>query len=446
MGDLQALGSEKLNGMDKIKRILEISKFRENIPNPINETHRNDYKLTMVNGQEYQIVKERQGYIIKKTISESVTDYIEPMKNRKYYSSYGQALKRLNLMTKEVNRLTENEEGISLFTEQKKFVLKTPQKAAPAPSDDVENVPPPPPPPPSPDASAPEDIPSDLPAAPGDEEMTSLGGEDMGPEEGEGDEDTMGMEGEDDHEGVVTFKTIQKLTGKLGQKLRTLESQGEEPMSSKDIKYVINSILSALDLSKMDEEDIEEITSKFEDIEFDGETGDDEESTMGGDEMGPEEGGDDDMGDEEAPPAGEMEESWTDFGSQMANKALGSMIAPKESNESMDHYHKIGMIADEMFTESKVENILSRYFIVSENEKKHNKVINQNRTKSKKIEIKNRNTELKRLSESIHQEIASRKFLQNYNDAKLIGKTNKKNLVFECENKQYKITPKGEIL
>ena len=81
-----------------------------------------------------QIVKEKLGYIIKKTISESETDYIEPMKNRKYYNSYSQAFKKINLMAKEFNALYENEEGTSLFGEQKKYVLKTPKPAAPAAS------------------------------------------------------------------------------------------------------------------------------------------------------------------------------------------------------------------------------------------------------------------------------------------------------------------------
>jgi hypothetical protein len=71
---------------------------------------------------------------IKKTISESETDYIEPMRNRKYYSSYSQAFKRLNLVAGELNRLNENEEGVSLYGEQKKFTLKTPR---PEPSVEV---------------------------------------------------------------------------------------------------------------------------------------------------------------------------------------------------------------------------------------------------------------------------------------------------------------------
>ena len=134
MADLKPIGSEKLTGQDKLNRIMEIARFKEVAPKTINENASTEYSISLADGNNYQIVRERQGYIIKKTISESETDYIEPMKNRKYYSSYSQALKRLNLVAGELNRLNENEEGVSLYGEQKKFTLKTP-KPAPAPMD-----------------------------------------------------------------------------------------------------------------------------------------------------------------------------------------------------------------------------------------------------------------------------------------------------------------------
>ncbi len=59
------------------------------------------------------------GYIIKKQISEGVNEYTSPMKNRKYFNSYADAMKSLNLMAKDINQLAGVEEGISLFTEQK---------------------------------------------------------------------------------------------------------------------------------------------------------------------------------------------------------------------------------------------------------------------------------------------------------------------------------------
>jgi len=122
MGGIRPIGSEKLEGMDKIRRIMEIARYNENIPQSVNETRSTEYSIEFADGNTYRIEKERNGYIIKVAINESETDYIEPMKSRKYYSSYSSALKRLNLMAKEINVLHENEEGISLIGEQKKKV------------------------------------------------------------------------------------------------------------------------------------------------------------------------------------------------------------------------------------------------------------------------------------------------------------------------------------
>jgi hypothetical protein len=53
---------------------------------------------------------------------------------------------------------------------------------------------------------------------------------------------------------------VQKYAGKLGQELRDLHDK----MESDDIKYVLNMIISAVDLDKLDDDDIEEIGKKFE--------------------------------------------------------------------------------------------------------------------------------------------------------------------------------------
>ena len=66
-----------------------------------------------------------------------------------------------------------------------------------------------------------------------------MGMEDMGMED-------MGGEEEPQDDEPVTLKTIQKLTGKLAQKLRAFGADEENEMTSNDIKYVINSVLSAL--------------------------------------------------------------------------------------------------------------------------------------------------------------------------------------------------------
>ena len=104
----------------------------------------------------------------------------------------------------------------------------------------------------------------------------------MGDEDLDVDMDVEDVDAEGEEPEMEGFmKPIQKLTGKLGQKLRDVE----EELGSADIKYVINSIISAVDLDNLSEEDRDDILDRFEDDET---------------EYGDEEGGEDiDMGDEE---------------------------------------------------------------------------------------------------------------------------------------------------
>jgi hypothetical protein len=405
MADLKPLGSEKLTGQDKLKRIMEIARFNEVIPSNINETARSEYSISLADGNKYEIVKERQGYIIKKTISESETDYIEPMKNRKYYSSYSQALKRLNLVAGELNRVNENEEEVSLYGEQKRFTLKTPKPAAEAPAMAPPAAP-----------AAPPAVPSpSLPPSPvgdptaGEDMSLDMGMEDMGPE-GEVDADvsmdieTPGM-GEEE---PVSFKTIQKLTGKLTQKIRTLD--GQEPMTSEDIKYVINMVLSSVDLKSLTEEDREDILSKF----------DEESEDLGGDDMGGL-----DMTDDS-----EVEDIQSD------------MDIPVEGYEMEEGGYGNGAIIDSIFGESAIDKVISKYFEISKKE-----ILESKKNKIKEsLSIKRQMEEVVKLSETIEQELSSKKFLRENSSSKIIGITNKKNLVFEHNGQQVKISPEGLLV
>ena len=274
MADLKPIGSEKLQGLEKINRILEIARYKENIPSNLNETSRVEFERVLADGNHYEIVKEKSGYVIKKRVDESL-EYIEPMKNRKHYGSYSAALKRLNLIAGEVNRLTENEEEVSMYNlgEQKKFTLKTPKPAMPEPAAAPEL----PMPPAAPEADSMDDAALD---APEGEEMDF--DMDLDTPEGDMDVDMSAEEEPMDDQEEVTFKTIQKLTGKLGQKIRMMnDSVG---MTSEDVKYVINSLLSAVDLSKLDEEDQEDIMSKFEEDQESDYDSDMDMGSMGDDE------------------------------------------------------------------------------------------------------------------------------------------------------------------
>ena len=406
MGDLKPIGSEKLTGQDKLRRIMEIARFNETIPSNINETAKTEYSIGLADGNKYEIVKERQGYIIKKTISESETEYIEPMKNRKYYSSYSQAFKRLNLVAGELNRLNENEEGTSLFGEQKKFVLKTPKpkaEPAPAPMAEVPAAPPAVPAPalpPSPNDEMPVDDELDL----------GMDAEAMGPEGDVEVDAEMDIETPEGGEEKVTFRTIQKLTGKLTQKIRTLDN--EEGMTSEDIKYVINMVISALDLKSLSEEDKEDIIAKFEEDSED----------LGGDDMGGEDLTDD----------SEVEDIQSD------------MDIPVESEMEEDYGN--GAIIDSIFSESPVDKVISKYFEVTKKEILENK----EKTAKKKLqlvsEVRKQMKSIIKLTETVEQELAAQKFLEENISAKIIGKTNKKNLVFENKGKEVKISPEGLLV
>ena len=412
MADLKPIGSEKLQGQDKINRMMEIARFKEVIPGRINETAKTEYNRTLADGNKYEIVKERQGYILKRTISESETDYMEPMKNRKYYSSYSQALKRLNLVAGELNRINENETEVSMFGEQKKFTLKTP-KPAPAPEMAAPMAPP----------AAPPAVPTpELPASPTadsgaeDDFNMDIDSEEMGPEGDVDVNDDIDIEEPSGDDETVTFKTIQKLTGKLTQKIRTLEN--EEGMTSEDIKYVINMVISSLELSSLSEEDKEDIIDKFEEDETE-EFG--QEDDMDGEDFTDDTEVEDIQSDMDIPMEGEMEE---------------------DGEENFGN----GAILDHIFGESKVDKVLSKYFEVSKKEILENreKVANKNLTKIS--EVRRKMGEVVKLTETIEQELASQKFLEKNSSAKIVGKTNKDNLVFENKGRQVRITPKGQIL
>lgn len=415
MADLKPIGSEKLQGAEKIARIMEIARYGEAPKHEINVNETTDYTRILADGNVYGIVKERNGYIVKRGIDESTLDFIDPMKNRKYHSSYSQALKKLNLIAGELNRLNENEQGTELFGEQKKFVLKKPTSSAPME---------PAPMPVSEPAPMPAPVGDDMMPTPNDDMMPSAS-DDMMPDEMDTNEpmgddtmpDDMGNEEIADDDGPVTLKQVQKLTGKLGQKLRAYST--EQEMTSEDVKYVLNSILSAVDLNLLDENDKEDIMARFET-----EDGSGEGSTY--DEIG-------------------MEPTEPDI----SNLDLGNEITDEpEVGESYGgrNTSRVNSIMDGIFSESKVDKILSKYFVETPEEKKINESKKIQSYIKKKINKVGIMQEVKNLSETIEQELTSEFILRENTNVKFIGKTNLKNLIFENEGKQIKVSPKGEIL
>ena len=421
MGDLRPLGSEKLGGIDKIKRIMEIARYNETL-NPIKEEETNSlqYHKTISDGYTYGIVKEKNGYIIKKSLNEAPMEYLDNMKSRKYYRSYSEALKRLNLIVKESNRLTGYQEDISLIGEQK-FVLKTKKTADAPPAEPAGGAEPagmtPPAgmdvPPAGAEPPAGMDMPpagAEPPAGMGtDTGMEPMAGAEPGMEPGMGAEP--GMEepdmGEDEEEmGPVGLKTIQKLTGRLSQKIRMFDK--EKGLDSQDIKYVVNSILSAIDLTKLDDEDRDDILDKLEQYESYGEEGEGDLDMEGMDMEEPE------MGAEPGMEPG------------MEEPAMGEETPQPP------------------VAESKVERLLMSYFDVKKSEKPvleekiKKEYLNQ---KIKTLKIKN---EVINMSESKKQmDLGVSLLNENY---KFVGKTNQENLVFTKNGRQVKVTPRGRVI
>lgn len=431
MADLRPIGSEKLEGVDKLRRIMEIATYKETPKTDLNNLSTTNYTIQLSDGNFYGIVKERQGYIIKKGINESELDYSDPMKNRRYYRSYSEAMKKLNLIVAETNRITGNDFEIPLIGEQpeakKKFVLKTAKKAEPEmPAPPAETAPAPAPPMDVPSEPAldtpdmgtePEPMGEPTPDM-GTETMDTPPMDDMGTEPI--DTEIEDVEIDTEEEGPSSLKLIQKLTGKLSQRLRMFDK--DKGMDSQDIKYVINSIVSAINLSKLDDDDREEIVDKIEGFDDYGKEGEGEldfgvedEVDFGGEEPTDDMGTDDMMGGEEMPVEPETKEGYQ-------------------------------TVMDSIFGESEVEKVLSKYFKV----KKEENPILENKNKmdflKSKINKITQKEEVQRLSINETQKQVGLSLIEQYDNTSFIGRTTKKNLVFKINNKEVKVTPQGRTI
>jgi len=289
MADLKPIGSEKLSGDDKLKRILELAYYK----NSNNKSTKTSPELVSEakTGGVYGIVREKDGYYVKRGLNEQSLDYIGGMfmKNKNKFSSYSEALKRLELL-----------KGQEELQEATKYVLKTKPSQEEAPvAEPSMDLPP----------AAPEKPAGELPP-PAAEPSVEPSVEPSEPEMGSTEEPSMGPEGEEGGESKRSdyMAEVQKFAGKLGQELRDQKDR----MESDDIKYVLNMVISAVDLDKLEDEDIEEIGKKFER----------EEDEMGGEEEVPAE--EPSMGDKEVPAEEPSPEE--DLGEIDAMAALESFI------------------------------------------------------------------------------------------------------------------------
>lgn len=247
---MKPIGSEKLTGMDKVQRIIEIANYGKASKNVTEST--TEYAKQAVDGNTYAIVKEKDGYYVKVGLNESSLDYVDGIlnKNKNRFDSYSGALKKINLMIKPLNeQFNEGKEDPVL--NETKYVLKKPAAPAEEPS---------------------MDIPAEEPAS--DEESFDFSSLDLGTDDSEepsmdvpteepAAEEPAAEEPSSEEPEEDKLKKVQKLTGKLGQALRDMKID----MESSDIKYVLNSIISAVDLTKLNEEDLDGVMENFEELE-----------------------------------------------------------------------------------------------------------------------------------------------------------------------------------
>jgi hypothetical protein len=191
-------------------------------------------------------VREKDAYYVKRGLNEQSLDYIGGMfmKNKNKFSSYGDAFKRFELLKGQDELQEATKYVLKQNKPQEEMPMPEPSMDAPeAPVDDMSTQP------------APDAAPTDGSSVPSETPATD-GGEDMGKRSS-------------------YMAEAQKYAGKLGQELRDLHDR----MESDDIKYILNMIISAVDLDKLSDEDIEDVAKKFEREEEEGEMGSEEPST-----------------------------------------------------------------------------------------------------------------------------------------------------------------------
>lgn len=337
MGDFKPLGSEKLNANEKLKRILELTYYNNNKDK---STKNSELIKESKTGGVFGIVKEKDGYYVKRGLNEQSLDYIGGlfMKNKNRFSSYAEALKRLELL-----------KGQEQLQEATKYVLKQnkPKEEAPMPEPSLDA------PPPSDGGSA---MPSDIPPPSGDDVPPPS---DMPSPEGDA---TPSPDGATSDAPAETKRSdymaeVQKYAGKLGQELR----DQKEKMESDDIKYVLNMIISAVDLDKLELEDLEEVSKKFEREE-------DKEAGIGDDESANEPAPEEEPAPEGEPapeeePAKETEMSEYDYPMSKLEEFIESPLDIEEADnfdEEMDFSKYSHDEVDEDIVELDLDEIKSQ--------------------------------------------------------------------------------------
>ena len=200
------------------------------------------------------------------------------------------------------------------------------------------------------------------------------------------------------------MKSIQKLTGKLGQKLRDVE----EEMGSSDIKYVLNSVISAVDLDNLDDEDKEDVLDRFE-----------EDETTYGDE----------------------EEMDVDMDIDMEGSEDDMDMGDEEMDVDMD------MEDEEMAMESlkqRVGNLLESY-ITKKDKKKETKSIEPKEYLKARLKNVLKENKLTKKAKTVEQELSIKKVLKENKGINLNKENKEGDVILESQNKKVVIKKDGTI-
>jgi hypothetical protein len=230
MDSIRAVGSELLQGQEKHNRLIELMGIKKTVNESKKPVNNEDYIIHAADGKSYGIFRENKNFFVKysnkHTEDINEFEYIGGLvrKTKELHESYSEAFKRLNVMISDINQKYGVKNAKSLFEADKQYMLQpeAPTSEAPSssPTTDV-GVPTP-----SPDTSA----------------------------------TPPPMNGEVDENDPV--KMVQSLTGKLGQALRD-NMENEQVSNEQMIKYVLNSVISAVDLNKLTPEDKEVLNNKI---------------------------------------------------------------------------------------------------------------------------------------------------------------------------------------
>jgi len=262
---------KKIKGQDKLERIKDLMGKMSTLNESTSLSEIENVKKG-ANGVTYAIIRENQNYFIKTTNKTSGTliaedfQYIGGLQNKNLerYNSYAEALKHLNLKFDMLNESYGIKENINLFESDAVEVKEANAsgvvvKEEPELIEDEKSV-----------------IKVDVPAteAPVEDEVEDVEMSDDSFEGGDVEDVDIDIdeEGDEEDDGDGYTKKIQKYTGKIGQMLR----DKDEPDPELD-KYVINSIVSAIDWEEIPDEDVEDIIAKIE-----GEDEEDDELEGGG--------------------------------------------------------------------------------------------------------------------------------------------------------------------